>query len=208
MAGLRSAPLLIWVKPSSALHARLWHSHPVPLDLLHGAQLFQAQCATCHGPQGRGDGPLALSLDPKPTALADHLRARGRSLLALHQIITSSVSGTPMASFGALPEDDRWALAFFVGTLPYAESDAATGTKLWQSSAQARQAMPDLDTLTQTSEHALADRLDGASARSLTAYLRANPKALAANKPGGTAIAKATFVLNTRSTTPRVTTNA
>lgn len=117
-------------------------------DLPRGAQLFQAQCATCHGPQGRGDGPLAPSLDPKPTALADHVRARERSLFALHQIITNGVNGTPMASFGALPEDDRWALAFFVGTLPYAEADAAAGAELWKSSSQARQAVPGLDALT------------------------------------------------------------
>ena len=160
-------------------------------DLLRGAQLFQAQCATCHGPQGRGDGPLAPNLDPKPTALADHLRARERSLFALHQIITNGVNGTPMTSFGALPEDDRWALAFFVGTLPYAKADATAGAELWKSSPQAREAVPGLDALTQISEHALADRLDEPSARSLTAHLRASPSALAANKPGGTAIAKA-----------------
>ena len=160
-------------------------------DLLRGAQLFQAQCVTCHGPQGRGDGPLAPTLDPKPTALADHFRARERSLFALHQIITNGVSGTPMASFGSLPEDDRWALAFFVGTLPYGKADAAAGAELWKSNPQARQAVLGLDALTQTSEHALADRLDEPSARSLTAYLRASPSALAANKPGGTAIAKA-----------------
>lgn len=160
-------------------------------DLRRGAQLFQAQCAACHGAQGHGDGPTAASLDPKPTALAEHLRARERSLFALHQVISNGVNGTAMASFGALPEEDRWALAFFVGTLPYAEADTSAGATLWQTSAKAREAMGGMDALTQTSEHALAERLDAGSARSLTAYLRANPQALAANKPGGTSIAKA-----------------
>ncbi len=160
-------------------------------DLQRGAQLFQAQCATCHGPQGRGDGPSAASLDLKPTALSERIRARERSLFALHQIISSGVNGTAMASFSALPEEDRWALAFFVGTLPYDEADKASGAKLWQTSTSARQTVAGLDVLTQTSEHALAERLDEPSARSVTAYLRANPQALAANKPGGTAIAKA-----------------
>lgn len=165
---------------------------PVQLpDLQRGAQLFQAQCATCHGPQGRGDGPAAATLDPKPTALAEHLRARERSLFALHQVISNGVSGTAMASFGALPEEDRWALAFFVGTLPYAEADKSAGVKVWQTSAKARETIAGLDALTQTSEHALAERLDADSAKAVTAYLRANPQALAANKPGGISIAKA-----------------
>lgn len=160
-------------------------------DLVRGGQLFQAQCAACHGPQGHGDGPLAASLNPKPIALAERARASERSLFALYQIIGSGVAGTSMVSFGALPDEDRWALAFFVGTLPYTSNDTAAGAKLWQESAQARQAMPGLDALTQTSEHALAARLDGESAIGLTAYLRTNPQALAANKPGGTSIAKA-----------------
>ncbi|WP_232080933.1 cytochrome c/FTR1 family iron permease [Variovorax sp. SRS16] len=165
---------------------------PVSLpDLARGARLFQAQCAACHGPQGHGDGPLAASLNPKPIALAARARARERTLFALHQIISSGVEGTSMVSFGALPDEDRWALAFFVGTLPYSANDTAAGAKLWQESAPARQAMPGLDALTQTSEHALAARLDGESAKALTAYLRTNPQALAENKPGGTSIAKA-----------------
>lgn len=35
-----------------------------------GRKLFQAHCAACHGMHGRGDGPAAAALDPKPTDLA------------------------------------------------------------------------------------------------------------------------------------------
>lgn len=28
--------------------------------------IFSTRCATCHGPQGRGDGPGSAGLDPKP----------------------------------------------------------------------------------------------------------------------------------------------
>ena len=184
-------------KLAHGLAGKVLKTYPFPVapatapDVQRGAQLFQSQCAACHGPQGRADGPLAASLDPKPTALSEPLRARERSLFALHQIITNGVNGTAMASFGALPEEDRWALAFFVGTLPYDDADKAAGAKLWQTSTSARETIAGLDALTQTSEHALAERLDEPSARSVTAYLRANPQALAANKPGGTAIAKA-----------------
>ena len=159
-------------------------------DLRRGAQLFQSQCVTCHGPLGHGDGPLAASLDPLPTALSEHSRARERSLFALLQIISNGVNGTAMPSFGALPEEDRWALVFFVGTLSYNEADKAAGAKIWQSSANVRRTMAGLDALTQTSEHALAERLEASSARSVTAYLRFNPQALTTNKPSGMSIAK------------------
>ncbi len=184
-------------KLARGLAGEVLKTYPFPIapaiapDLQRGAQLFQSNCAACHGPQGRADGPLAANLDPKPTALSERLRARERSLFALHQIISNGVNGTAMSSFGALPEEDRWALAFFVGTLPYVEADKAAGAKLWQTSAKAREMIPGLDALTKTSERALAERLDEPSARSVTAYLRANPKALGANKPGGISVAKA-----------------
>lgn len=180
-----------------ALSSAVQKAYPFPVapaavpDLARGAQLFQAQCAACHGMQGHGDGPLATSLNPKPTALAEHLRARERSLFALHQIISNGVPGTAMQGFGSLSDEDRWALAFFVGTLPYVQSDKTAGAKLWQTNGQARQTVANLEALTQTSEHVLADKLDEPSAKALTAYLRANPSALDANKPKGTAIAKA-----------------
>lgn len=34
-------------------------------------QTFSTQCATCHGPQGRGDGPGAARLNPKPANFTD-----------------------------------------------------------------------------------------------------------------------------------------
>jgi len=107
------------------LAAAVQRAYPFPVapakvpDLSRGAQLFHAQCASCHGAQGRGDGPLAATLDPKPTDLTDHLRAQERSLFALHQVLSNGVTGTAMPSFGALPDDDRWATAFFVGSLSY-----------------------------------------------------------------------------------------
>ena len=184
-------------KLAHALSSAVQKTYPFPVAptampvLAKGGQLCQAQCAACHGQQGRGDGPLAASLNPKPTALADHTRARERSLFALHQIISNGVQGTAMQGFGALSDEDRWALAFFVGTLPYAQSDKDEGAKLWQANAQVRQTVASLDALTQTSEHVLADKLDVPSAKALTAYLRTNPNALNVNSPKGTAIAKA-----------------
>ena len=34
-----------------------------------GKLLYEAQCFVCHGPQGRGDGPAASGLNPRPPDL-------------------------------------------------------------------------------------------------------------------------------------------
>ena len=44
--------------------------------IAHGARLFAANCAVCHGVEGRGDGPSAQSLTPRPADLtAEHFWA-------------------------------------------------------------------------------------------------------------------------------------
>jgi mono/diheme cytochrome c family protein len=35
------------------------------------AQIFNTRCATCHGPLGKGDGPRAATLKPRPRNFAD-----------------------------------------------------------------------------------------------------------------------------------------
>ncbi len=179
------------------LAADILKAYPFPTsptsapDLVKGANLFQSRCASCHGSQGRGDGPLAAKLEPRPTVLTEPSRARERSLFSLYQIISNGVDGTAMASFGSLPDDERWALAFFVGTLPYSNSTKSAGENHWQTSIEARQALPDLDALAQTSERALADRLGDDPAAAITAFLRNEPRSLAINQSGGIAVAKA-----------------
>ena len=39
-----------------------------------GAQLYATNCASCHGPEGYGDGPAAAQLNPPPANLARTVR--------------------------------------------------------------------------------------------------------------------------------------
>ena len=34
-----------------------------------GKDIYEAKCATCHGPEAKGDGPAGSALDPKPSNL-------------------------------------------------------------------------------------------------------------------------------------------
>ena len=40
-------------------------------DVKRGAKVYKEYCVQCHGPQGKGDGPGAKGLDPKPAVHAD-----------------------------------------------------------------------------------------------------------------------------------------
>jgi high-affinity iron transporter len=54
------------------LLAFLVMTHPCyASDLLHGRSVYMANCASCHGGLGKGDGPRAEKLNLKPTNFTD-----------------------------------------------------------------------------------------------------------------------------------------
>ncbi|MGB4860559.1 MAG: cytochrome c/FTR1 family iron permease [Dokdonella sp.] len=149
-----------------------------PPDVMAVAPLYAQQCAACHGPHGHGDGPAAASLTPKPIAFTDAQRAAQRSPLALYQVISQGLSGTAMTSFAHLAETERWALAFYVGGLAYGPDAQAQGEALWGSDPKFRKVLPTLEALSRSSEADLAQSIDAAQSKAITAYLRARPDAV------------------------------
>lgn len=183
---------------ANALSTALVALYPVPVapakapDLGAAQALYVENCAACHGLEGRGDGETGAHLDPPPIAFTDHDRARVRSPFALYEVITQGVADTGMASFEQLPEDQRWALAFYIGNMSATPELRAEGEKLWQDSAAVRAAVPGLAALTAATEEKLVSAIGAEQARAVTAYLRSAPSA--ADRPaveGGLAIARA-----------------
>lgn len=171
-------------KQAHQLADQLLKAYPIPTAPTHapnlerGAALYQAHCAVCHGTTGAGDGTAAAALDPPPIAFTDVARADQRSPLSLYQTITQGVAGTSMLAFGKqLSEADRWALAYYAGSLAYTQ-DAAAGAKLWQQQASARTQISDLDELSRTRADQLSSVLGTDGAHQLVGYLRAHPEAL------------------------------
>jgi high-affinity iron transporter len=87
-------------------------------SMARGAVVYKASCASCHGPQGKGDGALGRGLDPQPADLTDHAVLRDQSPLDYYRRITIGVVGTAMPAFEArLSADDRWAAALYASLL-------------------------------------------------------------------------------------------
>ena len=77
-----------------------------------GKASFAKNCASCHGAKGEGDGPAARALKPPPENLVTHPMKGGAP--AVFELLGKGVKGTAMIAFKHLPEEERWALAFWV----------------------------------------------------------------------------------------------
>ncbi|MBB3892904.1 high-affinity iron transporter [Phenylobacterium haematophilum] len=191
----RAEPKTVALQARS-LGSDLLKAYPVPLaprqapDLARGAALYTEQCAACHGASGRGDGPNAKDLNPRPVAFTDVARAKERSLFGLYQVIGQGLDGTAMPSFAHLSSDDRWALAFHVGSFAYPQGDARAGGELWRNRPELRADVADLQALVQTTPAAFASRVGEPQASQLVAYLRRNPDVIATKSAGGLDVAR------------------
>jgi high-affinity iron transporter len=89
-----------------------------PPSLARGAEVYQQNCAGCHGSAGAGDGALAKGLDPPPADLTARSALRDQSPLDFYRRITIGVVGTAMPAFEIrLPAEDRWAAALYATQL-------------------------------------------------------------------------------------------
>ena len=95
---------------------------PAGPDPERGAAQYATLCASCHGPRGGGDGPIAASLDPKP---ADHSNGAVMNALSdetLFRVISeggSAVGKSPLMApwGGTLSDDDIRDVIAFIRTL-------------------------------------------------------------------------------------------
>ena len=165
-----------------------------PPDTARGAVLYRENCASCHGLDGRGDGPAAAGLAPPPVDFTDWTRARERSLYALYSVIGQGLDGTAMPAFSQLSPADRWALAFTVGRFAVRPGDVQHGQALWRTRPGVRQRIPDLAALVRTVPASLTDASGTDDARAITAYLRSHPEVLM--PPAAASLAKASRLLD------------
>jgi cytochrome c oxidase cbb3-type subunit I/II len=92
-------------------------------ELIRGASLYAANCATCHGSAGNGDGKASASLLPKPA----NLTAARFSDERLSGVLWNGIAGSAMPPWRQLPTEDLRALVAYVQGLHV--SAAAPGTQ-------------------------------------------------------------------------------
>ena len=168
-----------------ALGDALMALHPQPPspatapDPTDGARIYAANCASCHGAAGAGDGPAGEGLDPGPVDFTDRVRARERSVLALYQVTTQGLEGTAMLPFSTLSPAERWDVATYVSGLSFTPDELARGRVLFEGSA-VRAEIPDLRRWAKLSPTALASSLPQADADAVLGFVRHHPDAVEA----------------------------
>ncbi len=92
-----------------------------------GKSLFETNCIQCHGGSGRGDGPAASTMNPRPRDFtSSNGWTNGYNLPAIYKTLSMGVPGTSMASFDYLTKRDRMALAHYVQSLGTFSHDTAS----------------------------------------------------------------------------------
>ena len=89
---------------------------PTPESLETGAATYAAVCQTCHGVEGRGDGPAGVGLEPPPADLIVHVPLHGEA--DLFRFIRDGIPGTAMVPQGdRLTEEHVWHTVNYIRTL-------------------------------------------------------------------------------------------
>lgn len=91
--------------------------------VLRGKVLYAQACASCHGPQGKGDGPQVMrdsqGLPVKPRDLTAGIFKGSSSSEDLWYRVNAGLPGSPMPGYqGAYSDEQVWDLIHYIQTLP------------------------------------------------------------------------------------------
>ena len=103
-----------WTAPAKAAK----QANPVPSttkSLTAGKALFQQRCVVCHGTKGKGDGPAAVALKPRPGDLTSIAVVRQKDGEIQWKIVNGRA---PMPTFGqALKTEQIWQIVNYLRSL-------------------------------------------------------------------------------------------
>jgi copper transport protein len=100
--------------------------NPVAADaasVAAGKQVYDKNCASCHGQSGTGDGKMGAELNPKPGNLTSGEWKHGSTDGEIFAVIKGGVKGTGMKSFNSkLTEHQIWDAVNYIRTLAPSKS--------------------------------------------------------------------------------------
>ena len=103
----------LWVAPDSEKAKK----NPLPSDKKtaeQGEKVAKVNCVSCHGDKGKGNGPAAVALNPKPADWTS-VRVQKESDGEIFWKISNGRGAMP--PWKHLPENDRWDLVNYIRTL-------------------------------------------------------------------------------------------
>lgn len=122
--------------------------NPTPALIARGKSLFEENCASCHGPLGRGDGPAAGTMNPRPRNFASPSSwVNGYHEPGIFKTLSEGIKDTSMASFDYLRKKDRMALVHYVqllGSFPHDTAPPKLMESLSQTLASAGERTPNM----------------------------------------------------------------
>ena len=99
-----------------ATEAQALAHNPIPptMDSVAAGQVvYERYCQTCHGVNGRGDGPGGEGLEPPPADLSVHVPHHGDSLI--YDFISNGIEGTAMVGLSDnLTDEEIWHVINFI----------------------------------------------------------------------------------------------
>lgn len=91
---------------------------PNPALMARGKAVYAQTCATCHGVDGKGDGPGGTGLTPKPRNFTVKAAWKnGTRVEDIYKTLEEGIKGSSMVSYAYLSKKDRMALAHVVQSL-------------------------------------------------------------------------------------------
>ena len=91
---------------------------PTSQVISKGKELFAANCKSCHGDNGMGDGPAGAALVKKPRNLhATDGWTNGRNIDQIFKTLQEGIINNGMAAYEYIPASDRFAIISYIRTL-------------------------------------------------------------------------------------------
>lgn len=91
---------------------------PTPQFVAKGKELYAANCTSCHGDNGMGDGPAGAALVKKPRNFhATDGWTNGRNIDQIFKSLQEGIIKNGMAAYEYIPASDRFAIISFIRTL-------------------------------------------------------------------------------------------
>jgi mono/diheme cytochrome c family protein len=88
-----------------------------PAVIAAGKQTYDDKCSACHGTLGKGDGPAAAALNPKPINFTDKAFMQGIPVDCQLYRVSEGVQGTGMPPWKSLGEDTIWKVIIYERSL-------------------------------------------------------------------------------------------